>query len=366
MAAYTAGGHSMPHGLPQPDQMNHHVGYDGQPPKRRGPKPDSKPALTRRQELNRQAQRTHRERKEMYIKALEQEVLRLKEMFAQSERERNACAEENRRLKELLMQHGISYDFAASPIKFTRENSGYGASSSGSISGSYRGASESTGLSPPPPTMTGQMPMAPSMQNMQTGAVRNMSQLPSNRLDYDSIGIDFVLTLERPCMDHMQYLMVRSYNPDGKEFNHPMEDPDDTEHEHMSGHALMATAAPYSHVMQKPTEKYPHQMPEDLDNPTLVKLLDLSNRLPLDHQGEITPVMAWKLIYLNARVRDLTKFDFERMKTNLATKVRCYGFGAVLEEFEVCDALNGILAEKDGQMMPALDQKMAAQQISVH
>lgn len=30
---------------------------DGQPTKRRGPKPDSKPALTRRQELNRQAQR---------------------------------------------------------------------------------------------------------------------------------------------------------------------------------------------------------------------------------------------------------------------------------------------------------------------
>lgn len=30
---------------------------DGQLPKRRGPKPDSKPALTRRQELNRQAQR---------------------------------------------------------------------------------------------------------------------------------------------------------------------------------------------------------------------------------------------------------------------------------------------------------------------
>ena len=33
------------------------VKADGQPPKRRGPKPDSKPALTRRQELNRQAQR---------------------------------------------------------------------------------------------------------------------------------------------------------------------------------------------------------------------------------------------------------------------------------------------------------------------
>lgn len=33
------------------------VTRDGQPAKRRGPKPDSKPALTRRQELNRQAQR---------------------------------------------------------------------------------------------------------------------------------------------------------------------------------------------------------------------------------------------------------------------------------------------------------------------
>ena len=30
---------------------------DGQPPKKRGPKPDSRPAATRRQELNRQAQR---------------------------------------------------------------------------------------------------------------------------------------------------------------------------------------------------------------------------------------------------------------------------------------------------------------------
>lgn len=30
---------------------------DGDKPKRRGPKPDSKPPLTRKQELNRQAQR---------------------------------------------------------------------------------------------------------------------------------------------------------------------------------------------------------------------------------------------------------------------------------------------------------------------
>jgi len=44
---------------------------DGQPAKRRGPKPDSKPAITRRQEMNRVAQRTHRERKENYMHDLE-------------------------------------------------------------------------------------------------------------------------------------------------------------------------------------------------------------------------------------------------------------------------------------------------------
>lgn len=33
------------------------VTKDGKAPRKRGPKPDTKPALTRRQELNRQAQR---------------------------------------------------------------------------------------------------------------------------------------------------------------------------------------------------------------------------------------------------------------------------------------------------------------------
>lgn len=37
---------------------------DGQTPKRRGPKPNSKPAATRRVELNRQAQRYHDEEKD--------------------------------------------------------------------------------------------------------------------------------------------------------------------------------------------------------------------------------------------------------------------------------------------------------------
>lgn len=183
-------------------------------------------------------------------------------------------------------------------------------------------------------------------------------------------------------MDHMQYLMVRSHNQEGQTIHHPMENSDDSEHEHMSGHALMQTAPPYSHLKQKPAEIYPHQMPVGIDNGTLTKLMQLSSRLPLDREGEITPVMAWSMIFGHERVAQLEARDIELVKRNLAAKVRCYGyvhsaascgvqlsddfssFGAVLEEFEVHDALDTLFAEKDGTAVPALGQAMAAQQIN--
>ena len=140
--------------------------------------------------------RTHRERKELYIKALEEEVLRLKDTYAESTRERDRVQEENLRLRALLQQHGISYDFSDTPVKFQREASaGYGPSSSGSISGSYQPGSESTGFSPPPNGMPIQMPLSHQQQyqgNMQQSQM-SMSQLPSNQVDYDQTGVDFVL-----------------------------------------------------------------------------------------------------------------------------------------------------------------------------
>jgi hypothetical protein len=136
--------------------------------------------------------RTHRERKEMYIKALEQEVLRLKEMFTTSTKERDAVVEENRRLKELLASHGISYDFAAMPVTFSREdsnNSGYGHSTGGSTISSYN-RSESTSTNLSPPHSAGQRPLQPAPSS------RQMTQLPNNNLNYDQLGIDFVLTYD--------------------------------------------------------------------------------------------------------------------------------------------------------------------------
>ncbi|KAG9694880.1 hypothetical protein KCU95_g6515, partial [Aureobasidium melanogenum] len=321
---------------------------DGAAPKRRGPKPDSKPALTRRQELNRQAQRTHRERKEMYIKALEHEVLRLKELYGSSVSDRDAVVNENKRLKELLLAHGIPLDSLQSLPAMRGMPAFYNGSSSGSISGSYRQDSSTAGFSPPPLRSHDSQPMA------------SASQLPAQHLDYDQIGIDFVLTLERPCMDHMQYLVVRSHNPEGQPIHHPMERPDDAEYEHMCGHALMATCPPASHIMNKPGDPYGHRMP-DLKAPDLMKLLDLSAQLPLE--GELTPVMAWMLLLQDSRVPQMTAQDFELVKADLAGKVRCYGFGAVLEEFEVRDALSNLFIAKENV---SVAQVPMPQQIEVY
>jgi hypothetical protein len=131
----------------------------------------------------------------MYIKALEQEVLRLKEMFTSTTKERDAVAEENRRLKELLASHGISYDFASVPLTFCRENSSaYGRSTTGSTAGSFHPRSDSTSTNISPPHSQGQRPLQPVPTAV---APQQTISLPNNTgLNYDQIGIDFVLTYD--------------------------------------------------------------------------------------------------------------------------------------------------------------------------
>lgn len=305
---------------------------DGQVPKRRGPKPDSKPALTRRQELNRQAQRTHRERKELYIKALEQEVLRLKENFSMVSRDKNTLAEENRQLKALLAQHGIPWSGSGGVDELTR-NPSQGYTSSGSISGTY-----SQSYSPPPGVQSSNSPPQGAVANG-----RSLAQYQQGGVDYDQAGIDFVLTLERPCMDHMQFLVERASEPEG--------DP--------CGHALMATCPPEAFPETRPevpwghgptniTQDTPNQKTWDVSKPDLANLLDLSKRLNLD--GEITPVMAWGMVLAHPRFIEFTAEDFHNVCLELGGKVRCYGFGAVLEEFEVRDALESVFYMKPEPM----------------
>lgn len=117
-----------------------------------------------------------------------------------------------------------------------------------------------------------------------------------------------------------------------------------------------------------------------LSKADLATLLEASKRLNLD--GEITPVMAWREVLAHPRLGELVERDFAKLSDELIGKVRCYGcvlpfppplpvpsftvarwkrrleagsneltivvnrFGAVMEEFEVRDALESVFSTK--------------------
>ncbi|KAK3903681.1 AP-1-like transcription factor, partial [Staphylotrichum tortipilum] len=353
---------------------------DGQPQKRRGPKPDSKPALTRRQELNRQAQRTHRERKELYIKALEDEVLRLKEIFSNISQDKQRLAEENRQLKTLLAQNGLGVGSltGSSVLDDSMSNPSASYSPSASMAGSYVPASSNTSAFTPPPLSAGSggrggggisphSATYPHNHRRQHSGQGNLSAgggagNPANQdpgFDYEQAGIDFVLALEKPCMNHLPWMLER-----GTALGTSIEP---------CGHALMASCPPepFSDLSpdipfgqqynNQPVHQHSHNHSHgatagsgngssngngtwQLSKSDLSTLLDLSKRLNLE--GEITPVMAWGMVLAHPRLGEMRAEDFGRLTEELGGKVRCYGFGAVMEEFEVRDALESVFSMK--------------------
>lgn len=136
--------------------------------------------------------RTHRERKELYIKALEQEVLRLKEHFASVTRDKDNLYQENQQLKALLAQHGIPWNGSGGIDELSRlggsSTSNYATDSS---IGTFSGPSSDT--------------VSPGEPNIQAFPSKGQQQWPGRsnpNIDYDQTGIDFVLTYDNSQDSH--------------------------------------------------------------------------------------------------------------------------------------------------------------------
>lgn len=127
-------------------------------------------------------------------------------------------------------------------------------------------------------------------------------------------------------MGHLQYLTVRAHNsPQCLEATmpgQPMEVPDDGENQHISGHALMASAPPYSHIRDHPGERYPVELPQ-VQREDLLRLLNLSSQLQVT-DAELPPVKAWIKVMQDQRFKLLSTENFARLKATLARKVNCY------------------------------------------
>lgn len=300
----------------------------GPPLRRPGPKPGQKPALTRKQELSRQSQRNHRQRKELYIRALEQDLLHFKEKFRAISISYACLEEENRKLRQTLVQQEAVTPGTAREHILTSNSNGLA---------THNERQDMT-------MICDSISRVPGPSNQQSGSLSSNAPLPPitessksihenqhlHGLDYSQIGLDFVLAIEGPCLHHMQL-------NSGSD---------------LYGHALMASnpvegqpesnvTLPHPHV---PTGTCSTHKTHALDEAALNSLLELCERLNLD--GELTPLMAWNLIIRHPQASELTIEDFWVLTQELKTKVRCYGFGAVLEEFEVRDALDVILSSK--------------------
>lgn len=169
-------------------------------------------------------------------------------------------------------------------------------------------------------------------------------------------------SLEKPCMSHLPWLLQRGIEAGGLP----------------CGHALMATCPPkpfseltsdipFGYRNARNSEFKTDQRTWEISKVDLNSLLELSSKLNLD--SEVTPVMAWGMILAYPRIAELTTKDFESLTDELGSKVRCFGyvlqlflwtkldctisiasnmtrFGAVMEEFEVRDAIVNVLSTK--------------------
>ncbi|KAM3421314.1 hypothetical protein BST61_g1712 [Cercospora zeina] len=313
--------------------------------KKPGPKRDAKPAPNEKLERNRQAQRSHRERKEQYTKDLELEVMRLKELFVQTTRERDDAIQfwEVADRAPLASTHRLS-------IWDTEETRGF--ASDGPISDA--------------PARDLPVVACPRSSNATASVtVTRAQELPAGELDYDELGLDFILTLERPCMGHIHYLHVRAHNyqpsEDGGMGGQPMEVPDDGENQHISGHAMMATAPLYTDIIERPGSRYPCQLPQ-LKRQDLVNLLNLSAALEIS-EPEVPPVRAWIRLMQDSRTRGFSAHDFEVLKTSLLNKIHCYRFGAIIDEHDIDDALTQVCQVKEAAAVAAASPAANAQKL---
>ena len=116
----------------------------------------------------------------------------------------------------------------------------------------------------------------------------------------------------------------------------------------------MASCPPPSHIERVPAQQggliptYDHKVPDAESVQILNNLLNLSQTLrgSAIPSGQVTPIMALQSLKGHRHYTTLTREDVLGMIESIRSKVRCYGFGAVMEDFELRDALSSIFATK--------------------
>ncbi|KAI4166754.1 MAG: hypothetical protein LQ343_007776 [Gyalolechia ehrenbergii] len=312
------------------------------------------PAVTnpgKRREQVRNAQRTHRQRTQNYIKTLESEVIRLRGSEGD-------LTEKNKKLQDqvellrtslILANVPLPAGFEGSPqlaqptpfdldmpatVAFKPDSSNHQR-----LHVSWPSPPANRPAPAPVPAPVQQPEWAPASLNENTMRERNLSgskPLPSlpkvspttyqsslpamiSNVDTPEVAVDFVLALEYPCMQHLPH-------------------PSDPSSEDPSNHTLMVSTP----LVSSAPRSFQRCDTNWTANATMIKgLLNLS--LSINLEGEITPVEAWHRLRQHPNFARLDKWAIEKIKADLSASVRCEGFGAVLDENTFNFAVESIL-----------------------
>ncbi|KAF4812048.1 hypothetical protein CGCSCA5_v009446 [Colletotrichum siamense] len=305
--------------------------------------PKEDPVQKRRAQLRR-AQKSYRDRKEIYTKSLEKEVAQTKTREAELTRQCEQYCVTIRQLTQMLRHHGVdlpndleldptygqylshtpllnqlsppwtpeesispqpaqndtevlqAMDAHRSPIQFLSSEE-----------------SQASAVQGPPVSHVNEWPSW-KMSFKDVTSEPSPHVPPASRLcglDHTLIGMDFVLTIENPCLGHLHGDLGNPHKP--------------------TGHALTTSAQLFSitgmsaeisnHMGLPPYEKAPKEL--------LNRLLDLSSSLcPED---EITPTQAWEYIRAQTNFGGLELYKFQALAGKLREAVKCHGFGAVID-----------------------------------
>ncbi|XP_014557310.1 hypothetical protein COCVIDRAFT_97594 [Bipolaris victoriae FI3] len=282
---------------------------------------ESRNPVQKRREQVRRAQRTHRERKETYIASLESEVVRLRAKEARLESKIKTLYAENSILKKGLTQQDVPLptetEAADETISLTvfQENSI-------TKKGSWRKQISVT--QPHKPITNFSQPVSPPSSKSSSRSSTSPTPTPPptthlGALDPDIIGMDFVLTLESPCLSHTDISPIPTPH-------HPRTSSLPT----TTGHALTLSACLLHTHPSPPGHRQYSQTPWRAPRSSLSHVLSISSNVPLA-DGEVTPVQAWEYVRQHAAFSGLEVGRWEMLKEKLVGAVRCYGYGGVIE-----------------------------------
>ncbi|KAL9073963.1 MAG: hypothetical protein Q9161_002585 [Pseudevernia consocians] len=155
--------------------------------------------------------------------------------------------------------------------------------------------------------------------------------------------IPFILDLEAGCRDHVAFMINRS--------NDASANPNPTSHNEYNhnGHGLMVSSTHWHSLVSSGSNPSAAPAMDQSDLNFIESLINSADQIPL--RGEMTPVQAWTWMkQQRGRADWLCNEDWEKVWKILKDACRCYGFGAVVEKYEVENAMHEVYCARHPEM----------------